>query len=66
MSERRVGEGAALDRTPVRIWSRAPHAKKVCAPRYVVRAVLFVVTLPSDINIADITAWLPKALNMAH
>jgi len=35
-------------------------------PRHVARAVLFVVTQPSDINIADITVRPPKALNMAH
>ena len=35
-------------------------------PRHVARVVLFVVTQPSDINIADITERPPKALNMAH
>ena len=35
-------------------------------PRRVARAVLFVVTQPSGINIADITIQPPKALNMAH
>jgi len=35
-------------------------------PDHVARAVLFVVTQPSEINIADITVRPPKALNLDH
>jgi len=35
-------------------------------PRHVAREVPFVVTQPSDINIADITVRPAKALNRAH
>ena len=35
-------------------------------PRHVANAVLYVVTQPTEINIADITVRPPKALNLAH
>ena len=64
-SEAEVKEGERLPDEVLRQVSDT-LGERFSDPRHVARAVLFVVTQPSDINIADITVRPPKALNMAH